>query len=448
MIKRILQSIKGDRLLKQGLVDTNYYLLAQVGSRVIGLLIIPIFARLLTLEEFATYDLFILASSFIVLLGGLGMDSGAAIKIAENKDDTVALHSLLFTTLFVSLLSIVFLWLVAIGTWYLGFATNDFNPYLIHGLFIYTILYQFNYLVYNFIRWLGNAKIAALINFTSYILGIVGGLVCMLIWKSTLANYILGAIVGSTAGVLLSAYYARSYLALRFLPADHFKDLLRLSLPYVPTYLSSYFMQFVDRLLITSFFGLSTLGLYALVNRIGQVVTFTLQIISSGFRPIITVNYATEEGQGLSRKIFTGYWLATVPVSIISVLMSPLIINIFGGDKYQMAIPVLPYIILSVWLLGSFFLFGFGYQIKRKTIYVTLITFMVVVLIYVLSLVFIRTSGMIGIAQATTLAAALGAFLYVYISERLYSFKYSMKLMMLSIFISILILVLFDRWQS
>ncbi|MEP2670035.1 MAG: oligosaccharide flippase family protein [Cyclobacteriaceae bacterium] len=227
------------------------------------------------------------------------------------------------------------------------------------------------------------------------------------------------------------------------LKRNQFNDLMTISLPYVLTYLSRYFMQFIDRLLITSFFSLSTLGLYALVNRIGQVFTFTLQIISSRFRPIITVNYSSQEGQGLSRKIFNVYWIASAPVSIISILIAPLLVNLFWGEQYLLAAPVLPYIVLSVWFLGSFFLFGFAYQIKRKTIYVTLITFSVVILVYLLSLMFIKFSGMLGIAQATTISAALGAFIYIFGSEQLFSFRYSMKLMLVCMLASLVIIFSF-----
>ncbi len=432
-----------NQLLKQGLIDTNYYFLAQIGSRLIGILILPVFARLFSIEDFALYDLFILASSLLMLLAGLGMDSGSAVMIAENRSNHQLLRSLLVTTLTINLATTGLFWFIALVVWYFGF-TEKFSLFFIHGLFIYTWFYQFSYQIYNFIRWLGNARNAAIVNFFSYLLAIGGGLFYILIGGATLTNYIIGATGGSVIGALLSAYQARKYLRCNFLKPQHFKDLMRLSLPYVPTYLSSYLMQFVDRLLITTFFGLPTLGLYALVNRVGQVVTFGLQTISSGFRPIITANYSTDEGQSLSRKVFNIFWLLSIPVSAISILLAPTIINLFGGVQYEMATSVLPFIILSVWFLGSFFLFGFGYQIRRKTIYVTLITLAVVALVYLLSIVLINFSGMVGIAQATCISAVFGSWIYIFISEKLYRFQYSLRTMVISTFLSLIIAFLFS----
>lgn len=433
MIKKVISWINNNRLFKQGLIDTNYYLLSLVASRLIGLLIIPVFARLLTREEFASFDLFILSSSFLVLVTGLGIDSGVTIKIAENKDNPEELKALLFASLAVNTAVTILLWAVGSIVWIIFPEAFPFAPVFVHGLFAYSMLYQFNYITYNFIRWMGKAKIAALINFTSYVLGISGGFLLMILTDRSVKSYIVGSLIGSLIGAVITSWNARAYFGVRLLSKAQFKDLMILSVPYVPTYLANYMMQFIDRLLITTFFGLPTLGLYALVNRVGQLVTFGLQVISSGFRPVITSNYASEEGQSLSRKIFSVFWIASPAVAVLSIGASPLIITVFGGDQYQEAARVFPYVIVFVWFLGSFFLFGFGFQIKRKTIYVTLITLLVAALTVALSFLLVKYTGFESIAQATAISGAVGAATYVVMSERLYSFNYSLKLMFASI---------------
>lgn len=429
MIKTRLRRLLSNKLLKKGLFDTNYYFLAQVGSRLIGLGVIPIFARLFTVEEFATYDLLILSSSFIVLIAGLGIDSGSAILIAENKAEADALPRILFTTLMLNLITIGILWIVSMGLFYFGIGELSLDISLLHGLFLYTLAYQYNYSVYNFIRWLGNAKVASLVNFFSYVLMVSGGLLAILIFDPSALNYIIGATIGGLIGVLLTTIQARHYLKPGIMPTKGIRELLKLSLPYIPTYMSNYLMQFIDRLLITSFFTLSTLGLYSLVTRIGQIVTFSLQIISSGFRPVITANYTNQHGLALGRMIYNFYCGLTIPYIVFIMLSSSTLINLFGGSEYGQAEPILPFVALSVWFLGSFFLTGYGYQIKRRTLFITLVTLSVVGLIYFLSLIFIRFAGPLGIAQASAISTAAGALFYTHLSERLFSFGYKLKYM-------------------
>lgn len=433
-MKKIISRIKENPLLVRGIVDTNYYLIAQVFSRAIAILVIPIVARILTVKEFATYDLFLLISSFISLLATLGIDSGMAIKIVESKDNKVEQASLLKTSLMMSTAVLLLLWTAAIITSRFEWFPITYSMLFINGLFVYTLFAQFNYTVFGFVRWVGKAKEAAWINFITYFLGITLGFL-LLIQTKRLEFYVLGIVIGNFFGSLLSTWIVRDYLFKHkfIFQYFYFKDLMKLSLPYLPTYLSNFAMQFVDRLLITNAFGMEALGLYAIVNRIAQIPMFAINLVSYGFQPVIFNNYGNQNGKGLSQLIFNVFWISIVPLTAIIIVFGEPLLSLFGGEKYLAAIKILPFIIVSTLMLGSFYLFGFGYAIKRKTIYVTLITITVVGIIYFASLYLIPIRGISGVAEATFLATTIGAVVYIWLSERLYAFGYQLKWMFVSI---------------
>lgn len=434
MLKRIISQIRNNQLLVKGIVDTNYYLLAQLSSKIIGVLVIPIVARLLTVEEFAYYDLFLLITSFISLVATLGIDSGMAVKIVESKNDKTLQSSLLVTTLAMSTVVLLVLWAAGILASSLGWIAASYSLMFINGLFLYTLIYQYNYNVFSFVRWVGKAKEAAWINFTTYFLGIVLGFI-LLSLERKVEHYIMGIIAGNFIGALLSTWIVRHYLFGQrpVLQTAQFRDLMKLSLPYLPSYLGNYAMQFVDRLLVTNAFGMEGLGLYAIVNRIAQIPAFGIQLISSGFQPVVFTNYENEKGKHLSQLIFKVFWASVVPAVGLTLLFGDQVLLIFGGEKYAAATRILPLIIASTLMLGGFSLFGFGYAIKRKTFYVTFITLGVVGLIYLFSLYLITVRGISGVAEATFVATTAGAAFYVWLSERLYSFGYPLKWMFISI---------------
>lgn len=434
MLKRIIYQIKNNQLLVKGIIDTNYYLLAQLSSKVISILVIPIVARLLTVEDFAFYDLFILVTSFISLVATLGIDSGMAIKIVESKANKALQASLLVTTIRINTGTLLLLWLAGIIVYYLKWISPEYSFMFINGLFIYTVVYQYNYNIFSFVRWVGKAKEAAWVNFITYFLGIIFGFILLLI-KKKVEFYIIGIIAGNFIGTLLSTWIVREYLFAKkvAIKTSELTDLMKLSIPYLPTYLSNYAMQFVDRLLITNAFGMEGLGLYAIVNRIAQIPVFGIQLIANGFQPVIFSNYENEKGKRLSQLIFNLFWLAIIPITALTLLFGDYLLLLFGGEKYKAATEILPLIIVSTLMLGCFYLFGFGYSIKRKTLYVTVITLGVVGLIYLFSLYLIQAHGISGVAEATFLATTFGAMLYVLISEKLYSFGYQLKWMFVSI---------------
>jgi O-antigen/teichoic acid export membrane protein len=419
----------------KGIVDTNYYMLAQLSAKVIGVLIVPLVARLLSVSDFASYDLFILASSFISLVATLGIDSGIAIKIVENKDNRPMQASLLKTTITIATGILAILWLVSLAFIGLGWFMSDYKILFVNALFAYAIIYQYNYNVFSFVRWVGRAKEAAWVNFATYALGIITGVIFLIYWKAEVQYYILGLIIGNVLGSLLSTWFVRDFLFQEkfFLRGNEFKDLMKLSLPYLPTYLSHYAMQFVDRLLITSAFGMEGLGLYAIVNRISQIPAFIVQLIANGFQPVILSNYGDHKGRKLAQLIFNLYWIALIPATAFTLTWGKDLLAWFGGEKYVAAESILPYLIVSTLMLGCFYLFGYGFAIKRKTIYVTAITLAVVLLIYALSQYFINANGINGVAIATFISTSIGAAVFVVLSEYLYSFGYKLKWMFLSI---------------
>jgi O-antigen/teichoic acid export membrane protein len=434
LLKQIIYRIRNNQLLVKGIVDTNYYLLAQLSSKIIGVLVIPIVARLLTVEEFAYYDLFLLTTTFISLVATLGIDSGMAIKIVESKDDKPLQSSLLVTTLAMSTAVLLVLWVAGILASSMGWIASSYSLLFINGLFLYTLIYQYNYNIFSFVRWVGKAKEAAWINFATYFLGIALGFT-LLYLERKVEHYIVGIVAGNFIGALLSTWIVRHYLFGQrpVLQTSQFRDLMKLSLPYLPSYLSTYAMQFIDRLLVTNAFGMEGLGLYAIVNRISQIPAFGIQLISSGFQPVVYSNYENEKGKHLSQLIFKVFWASIVPAVGLTLVFGDQVLLIFGGEKYAAATHILPFIIASTLMLGGFSLFGFGYAIKRKTLYVTFITLGVVALIYLISLYLIKVRGISGVAEATFIASTAGAAFYIWLSERLYSFGYALKWMFISI---------------
>ena len=88
-------------LLKKGLSDSGYYLIASIGNKALAFMVIPILAKTVGVKEFATYDLFLVISNFFNILIILGIDSGIAILLAESKDNRV-LSFLYVSTLLIS----------------------------------------------------------------------------------------------------------------------------------------------------------------------------------------------------------------------------------------------------------------------------------------------------------------------------------------------------------
>ena len=443
--RKIISKIFGNELLRKGISDTVYFTVAQAGSRLISLLIIPLLLNIISVEEFAKYDIFLLSSSMMLALIVLGFDSGAAIKIAENLENQSKLSFYLTSSLLISLLTSLTIGAII----YLFFSLFNYSiisPIFVAYVFFYTVLWAIQYIIFSFIRWKGDARTAAFILFSGNTLGVVLGF--LFLYFSTDANifrFFQGLITGYFIGALISVLIAWKDISFK-LPDNYrseFTDLLKLSLPFVGTSFANQLFKTTDRLIIIALFSEYHLGLYALVVRLAQIPNLGLQLIASGFQPVLFSNYKTQSGEKLIKNIFHFLVLAFFPIVLAAIFLAKPLVILFGGGEFAQVAYLFPVIIASVLIYGSTFFNGYGFFIKRKTIQITYITLGVVAGTFLMSYFFVSFAqmGLLGVAMGGLIAAIFGALLYTLKSEKLYSFNYNLKLVLLT-YVGIILLAL------
>jgi len=431
-------------LVKKGLSDSKYYLIANIGNKALALLVIPILAKTVGVEEFATYDLFLIISGFFHILVILGIDSGIAILLSESKDDLNKLSFFYLSTLMISLFMIfcitVILSLVFIYIDELFLLNQDIWVYI--GL--YVLFNMINYHTFNFLRWQERAKEASFVTLFSYILGMLIGLYFLFL-SSSIEGYLQGLVLGMFLGSITALYLSREYI-LGFKIIDNAKEslieLFKLSLPFVPNYLGNNLMQMADRIVILMLFGKYELGLYAVITKLAMIPQVIMGTVTGGFLPVMFRNYDTEQGKLLIKNFFHLYLLLIPIAFLIAYFLADWAVELFGGMEYVAVSYLFPMALVSILFVQSGQANGFGYSIKRKTHYIMYITFFSVVLNYIFSLLFGYMIGLEGIIIGTLLAGILKTYIYTLYSERLYSFNYSFNFITFISVVSLLLVVL------
>ncbi len=430
-MKTKLKHILGNKLLHKGIGDSAYYLVANVGSKAIGFLIIPILARAVSIEEFANYDLFLIIAAFFQIIVTLGLDSGVTILMAENQNNDNTLSFLYVTTLLMSmgmLLSVSIL----LYTYFQFFHTLFSLPKSLWQLIVAYILFNIiTYHTFNFLRWRTEAKKAAFTNLFAYLAGIVIGLF-FLYTDASIHSYLTGLVIGTSFGALFSLFMARNYL-LKFQihPASTalLRDLLRLSLPFIPNYIGNNLMQMADRVVILMLFGKYELGIYAVIMRLAAIPQFLAGTVTGGFLPVMYNNYKEANGRHLIRNFFNVYLLMIPILFLLFYVVSTPLVGLFGGEAYMKAAYLLPMALVSILFVNGTQGIGFGYTIKRKTHYIMYITFLSVALNFLFSILFGYFSDIGGVIFGTLIAGVIRVWMHTVYSEKLYPFHYNYRLL-------------------
>jgi len=410
-------------------------MLASLLVHSLTLIVIPILTRILSVEQFAIYDLFLLSSTFLMAIFVLGMDSGLAILLAESISNKKKLSFLFVFTLVVNIIFTVIIWLIFGLFLHLDFFLL-FSKEIWHLLFTYTFFSLITYNVFNFVRWIGKVKQAALIQGLSALFGVIIGLTLVFFVKTALIYYLIGLVIGSVIGALLSLFIVRDYIInFSFIPnwKKLVKELFDLSLPYMPSYIGNYLFQFTDRMIVLYLLDMKSVGIYALIARVATIPSFLVHITAAGFYPIMMKNYSSSDGAHLIRMIFKYYFIILILAFIFLIFTSNWIIILFGGnEEYINHSYLLAILSASVLFMQSFRLTGIGFNVARKTIWILYITYFALFINLLLSYLLGQVWGLDGIVFATLIASFLRSYIHNYFSDKAYSFSYPLRYIIIS----------------
>jgi O-antigen/teichoic acid export membrane protein len=179
----------------------------------------------------------------------------------------------------------------------------------------------------------------------------------------------------------------------------HIKDALKFGVPLIPHTISGPIVQMVDRLIITSFIGLSAVGVYSAAFQIASVVTYASMAFSQAWGPHLFENlkeitYEKKIKLVKQSYLFMGGFLL-MPFLIL--LFKPLIFNILvHNPQYAEAQDFVFNIAIGAAFGGMYFTVANYIFYEKKTYLLAIITFISALLSIGLNLFFIPRYGTIG----------------------------------------------------
>jgi len=431
-------------LFCKGLRDSSFYFISDFLSKVISIFIIPVIARMVSVKEFGIYDMFILVANIVVMISTLGMDSGGAILIAENIHDRKVLSLIIGFQIILNIIVLIILWMLSCLFFALGI-NKFFSLFEINWLFIYSLFYLLIYDTSSFLRWTGKAKQASIVNFLSIAGSIITGFIIFYFAPvKKIDVFLSGLALGLLGGVVFSIYLLKNHLINFKLSKINLikKDLLKLSIPYIPAYMANYVMRITDRLIVISFLDPTALGYYALASRISAIPQQVLFSFSKGLRPIMFQNYKNESGKKMIKKVYEWY-ISLIPFALIlAIFFAKPLTLLFGGTKYYNAIPLVPILLASTLYFSSIYFDGFGYSIKRKTYAIPIITGIAILVNIVISILLLKKFNIVGVALGTFFSSIFVSFVYAFFAEKLYPFQYNFRKIFFFILLSIIIITI------
>lgn len=432
--------------------DILIYGLGSAVSKLILFLLLPLYSRALTIASYGSMELTNLVVAICVILFSMGMN-GAVQRYywsLGNSNDTkqkIVLHGLFVTVVtsvfvFIGALVLVILWKEVINK----------NSLDVTILFIALIagfgenIFQFSLDV---LRLKFKSKLYVLLSVLKSIAAF--SFITLFILKFNLGykGYFYSICVVNSlfafCGVCVSISFSKFKI-----DVDMLKKLVHFGFPLVGFGIANYMFASIDRWMLVTMTDTVQVGLYSFAYKISFLLSLVTSAFGQAWSPFAMRVYG--EGGDYKRLLInvSSIYFGILTICVLGIIgLSAILAPLLFDASYLVSIPMVGMLTLTNALQATGQITAFGFTIKNKTSYFTLISLIAFTLNAVCNYLLIPHLGALGAAIATMASNTVMAYLFLYFAQRTYPIGYKLGLFfsyyLLALVASFLNIILFNN---
>ena len=390
-----------------------WYTICNFLVRAISFISMPIFTRLMSLEEYGNYNNF--TSWLNIIMVVTTMDLHATINRARF-DFEKEINDYLSTITVTSLVIPSGIYLIAICFHDIFQKVLDMDIISIHCMFLSIIFSSAINIFQAKQRVNYKYRESVLITFISTFITV--GFSLALVY--CMNNKYYGRVIGQTIPATLFNAAIAIYLITcgKKLKWKYVKYAIWICLPYVPHLLSMNILSQYDRIQIKNYCGSEDVALYSLAYSCALVMNIFLNSLNNAWSPWMG-DMIHENNIVAIRKDSKKYILMFLFLTIGALLIAPELLLFFGGSKYSEALMVMPPVIAGVFFQFIYTLYVNIEMYEKKVWGVAFATGIAAVLNIILNSIFIPKYGYIAAAFTTLFCYGVLCMLHYFLVKRI-----------------------------
>jgi O-antigen/teichoic acid export membrane protein len=407
-------------MLKSFFKGALIYTLPAILSRGIGIFLLPIYTRIASPDELGTLDLFLAFGNLVALTIALEISQGIARYIPEISDlkirkeySSTGLYFTFFIYVFFSLVAFTFY--VELSQLITG--KNEYAKFFQLAL-VYIFLNGFFYYFQNQLRFEEMSVGYAIVSVVYATLNFVSALFFGLVYDLGLSAILYSMIVSSLLSSLLGLYFLRRSFGLVF-HLDLLRQLLRFSIPLMPSSILVFVSLYVDRYMINLMVGLDGVGQYGIAVRLASAAGLVLIGFQMAITPLIYKHHNETDTPKYIALLFKYFTIFAVTFFLTySLFIQDLLVLLTTPDFY-MAADAIPLLILALFF-SNIYVFMPGIAIRKKTYLILLISLFAAIVNIALNFLLIPALGIVGASLATAVGYFFALLGFIIFSQKLY----------------------------
>lgn len=389
--------------------DAGVYVIINGLAALFPLLIIPFVTRTVTPEDYGIYAIFLVGVNLLMPLVGLGMETASGRRYVDRGETDYPAYIVTGLVLTVGLAILVYGALRALApsvtavvpvpeSWFWAWVIVAWAQTIV-GLVL--VLNQMANQPVRFGVWrIGRALVLNGLLLVFILSGLAG-------WEDLVTVLIVAH--GGVAGLGLIWLWRKKFLAWR-LGMSHLRHLVRYGAPLVPHMIGAALVTATDRILLVNLIDEAAAGIYTIGYQVGQAMFLMTQSVNRAWTPWFYERMKDGSSDALRVAMKAGYAVAGIYVvsglglAVVGWFALPWIF----GDVYIASTPVFVWIVAAFVAQGLWALMASYLYYSESTGWISVSSAGVAVLNIGLTYALIQLNGLIGAAQATFIAYALG----------------------------------------
>jgi O-antigen/teichoic acid export membrane protein len=418
--------------------DTLLYLVPTMTGALLPLISLPLFTRVLTLEEYGALSLCQAYAIFVNGISNFGLNLGYERDFFENQGKKEG--ALLFTTLIFIVLTYISFGIITYLFWeqislfltkQIKYANLVLLAYLATGM---TSLKSF-YLIY--FKNKENAKKFVWYTIDESLLSFVISIVLVVYLRIGVSGLMIAQLVASGIVFLFLTIYFLKNIPFS-IDINLFKKSLSISLPLTPRIFFGIIGAQFDKYILGIVASVEFVGIYSLAQRVAGIIFTFMTAIQNVWSPVIFKMMFDKKND--SKKLIGSYlspfFYISLSAGLFVSLFSEEIIFVLSPKEYHGASSV----VLVLAILYCSYFFGKQNQLlfAGKTFLISILTLVGIILNVGINFVCVKFWGLMGIAWGNLLSGLITGTLSFFISQKYYRIYWEYKTIAINSFVYLL----------
>ncbi|MFD2532958.1 lipopolysaccharide biosynthesis protein [Gracilimonas halophila] len=413
MIYKILKKFNLGKDLTELLKHSKNYISAEVLTKGLAFITLPIFTRLMSPDEYGVLSVFVSFTGILAIIFGFGIRGAIGRYYYEDTDDFFEYFSSNFWFVLSASIGLTVLVIIFRDEIYKFLNIPYGMIYIALGITIPQVIYQ---LYQAYLTAAKSSKKVATLNVTYAFVSTVLAIIIM--YQMSDERYYAKAI-GQAIGVILmfgiTLWYLNDHIKFN-VEKKHLKYSLVFGLPIVVHLLSQNILNTFDQIIINQLVGSRETGLYSVAYKIGMIQNIISMGILKSWTPIFYEKLNENKISDIN-DLAKKYALIVSFVAVVLIFFSKEVITILVDKEYHEALIIIPIIVVSYFFFFVYTMYVNYAFYQKKTKKIALFTIIAGGLNIGLNYLLIPEYGYIAAAW-TTLASYGILFILHYINVK------------------------------